>query len=190
MNSAFEEELVEAKDYTKWIWLGVVLLFVGVIAAMWLFTVRKPAKSVSRASHILISFNSADPAERDRALKLITSIRERILAGESFAKMAEQYSNDPANAYKGGDLGYNPKGTFADPVDNYIWGAEIGQLSDVIQTSYGFHLVMVTDRRLSSADELLRQQEEEWRKRFVGVEGSKPAGQQEGTREEGAAPAR
>jgi parvulin-like peptidyl-prolyl isomerase len=190
MNSAFEEELVEAKDYTRWIWLGVVLLFVGVVAAMWLFTVRKPAKSVSRASHILITFDSADPAERDRALKLITSIRERIAGGESFTRMAEQYSNDPANAYKGGDLGYNPQGTFAKPVDDYIWTAEIGQLSDVIQSQFGFHLVVVTDRRLSSADELLRQQDEEYRRRFVGVDGAHPADRQETTGNEASAPVR
>jgi len=156
----YDDDAPEPKDYTKWIWGGVLLLFAGLIGALWMSSGGNPQVSQCRVRHILITFSENNPGERAGALDLARSLRERIVNGESFSTLARQYSNDPGSASKGGDLGYVTKGQLVRLVDDYIWTAPIGQVSDVIQTQYGFHLVRVEDRRLSKVDELRRRQQE------------------------------
>lgn len=142
----------EPFDWTKYIWGSVVLLIILMVFLIWLSGQFKPRTSYVRAKHILIKFNPADPADRQRALKTITELRERILRGESFGKIAKEYSNDTATARRGGDLGYYGRNSFDPAFEAYVWSAPIGQLSDVIETKFGFHLVVVVDRHLTDVD--------------------------------------
>ncbi len=142
----------EPKDWTKYIWGGIIFLFIIMIALIWMAGHAKPKTSYVRAKHILIKFSPNDPADRQRALQFITELRERILKGESFEKLAKEYSNDPASARRGGDLGYYGRNSFEPNFESYVWSAPIGQLSDVIETKYGFHLIIVTDRHLTDVD--------------------------------------
>lgn len=165
----YEEDVPEPKDYMKWMWGGVLLLFAALVGALWVSSGGNPQVSQCRVRHILITFKENNPAERASALELARSLRERIVSGQSFADLARQYSNDPGSAKKGGDLGYVTKGQLAKLVDEYIWNAPVGQVSEVIQTQYGFHLVRVEDRRLSKVDELKRRREEELKQ--VNIDG-------------------
>lgn len=146
------DAVAEGRDYTKWIWFGVIALFVALGVVLYMSEGINPSVSIVRARHILIAFNDSDPTERAQALTKIREIRERVAQGEDFGKLARDYSNDPGSASKGGDLGYVQRSILDPKIDGYIWSAPVGQLSDIIQTKFGFHIVVVDDRRLSEAD--------------------------------------
>ncbi|MBM3289099.1 MAG: hypothetical protein FJY92_03015 [Candidatus Hydrogenedentes bacterium] len=147
----------EPRDVTKWVWLAVIVLFVAMGAVLYLYSGLNPQVSVVRIRHILISFDKADPASRAQALERIRGLRERIQKGEDFGKLARDNSNDATTASKGGDLGYYPKGSFENAVETFAWSAPVDQLSDVLTTSFGFHLVEVVDRRFSKVDALAQE---------------------------------
>lgn len=166
------EEGAEPKDRTKLIWGFVLALICVMLAAIWWAGKLEPNTSVVRLKHILISYDASNPSDEARARDLIRSLRERILNGESFSKLAEEYSNDPGSARRGGDLGYLEMGSLAEPMEVFAWTAPIGQLSDVIKTQFGYHLAIVTDRRLSDVDRLRMKEDQEWQRRISGQSGN------------------
>jgi parvulin-like peptidyl-prolyl isomerase len=143
----------EPKDRTKLIWLGVAGVIVLLVAALVMLAPRKGDVTEVRAKHILVKCNAGDPVDRARALELITDLRRRIENGESFAKLAKEFSDDEFSAARGGDLGYASKGLYEAAFEQYVWSAPIGQMSDILQTKYGFHLVVVLDRHVSKTDQ-------------------------------------
>ncbi|HEX7481317.1 MAG TPA: peptidylprolyl isomerase [Polyangiales bacterium] len=97
-----------------------------------------------RARHILIKAEesaSADAklAARKRADDLLT----RAKKGEDFATLAKQFSEDTGSAKKGGDLGFNPKGRMVKPFDDAQFALKAGQLSDVVESQFGYHIIKV-----------------------------------------------
>jgi len=157
MNSGFNEpdfdSAAEGKDHTLWWWAAAGILAVVLIGVLFIWGRGDPNVSRVRLRHILISFDANDPADRARALELAEALRKRILEGESFSKLAKEYSNDPLSASRGGDLNYHKKGELDTAIEDYAWSAPVGELSGVLQTSYGYNLVRVEDRHLSDADE-------------------------------------
>jgi parvulin-like peptidyl-prolyl isomerase len=162
MNSEYRE-VEEPKDRTWLLWVGLGLVLCLMVAAMALYTRGDATRSVVRARHILIAFNKHDPVDRERALKQITELRERIVNGEDFAQIAADYSQDPLSARRGGDLNYAERGAYTADFENYVWTAPIGELSDVIETDFGFHLIRVEDRVVSEVDRVVMEQEREIR---------------------------
>ncbi len=152
MTSNELEMTAEPKDRTTWIWFGVLILFAASVGALWVANRSSGDLTQVRAKHILIKCNKADLADRARALEMITGLHSRIGKGESFSALATQFSDDEGSASRGGDLGYYPRRTFEPEFEKYVWSAPLGQLSDIIQTSNGFHLVVVIDRHVSEAD--------------------------------------
>ncbi|MCP4644110.1 MAG: hypothetical protein GY851_26945 [bacterium] len=151
MNSEYSADQ-EPRDYTKWIWLSVIGVFVVMILALWLFTGMDPLESVVRPRHILIAIDTQNPAGRASAHEQAVSIRQRIVDGEDFGDMAQRYSQDPGSASRGGTLGWTPKGEFAEAFEKYVWAAPIGEISEPIQTSFGFHIIVVEDRKIAKQD--------------------------------------
>lgn len=86
-----------------------------------------------RASHILL-----------RSREEADSVLSKITAGSDFGEMAKQFSLDPT-ASKGGDLGFFEKGQLILEIEETAFAMKKGQLSDVIQTQFGYHLLKVTD---------------------------------------------
>jgi parvulin-like peptidyl-prolyl isomerase len=150
LNDRIVEE--EPKDRTKWMWAGIIAIFAIAAAVLWILSHSGPDVSRVHAKHILIKFNAADPVDRARALTLVNELRERIMKGESFKKLAKDYSNDEFSSPRGGDLGYQRRGMFEPAFEACVWSAPIGQLSEVVQTNYGFHLITVVDRHISAAE--------------------------------------
>jgi peptidyl-prolyl cis-trans isomerase C len=103
-----------------------------------------------RASHILILV-SPDAGEEDKAAarSRIVEIRERIAGGEDFAELATEFSED-GSSMNGGDLGYFQREQMVKPFADAAFSLAIGELSDVVTTQYGYHLIRVTDRREES----------------------------------------
>jgi parvulin-like peptidyl-prolyl isomerase len=161
MTSEFDRVEEDPKDYTKWIWLGVIALAAVLVAVLWVSGRQAYAgQSVVRAKHILVKFDAKDPLDRAEALKRVTDVRNRLLAGESFSKLARDYSDDSFSSARGGDLGYARKGVYADEFEAYIWTAPVGQLSEIVTTGHGFHLIVVEDRHLSKGDAYERELQE------------------------------
>jgi parvulin-like peptidyl-prolyl isomerase len=75
-----------------------------------------------------------------------TKVVERLKAGEDFAELAKELSKDPGSATEGGDLGFVPRGRFVGPVDEAVFSLPIGQVSDPIQTEFGWHVIEVLER--------------------------------------------
>jgi len=99
------------------------------------------------AAHLLIQLG---PEENESAAvearaKAETS-RERILAGEDFAAVAAEVSEDPGSREDGGDLGVFARGVNAPEIDNAAFSLEAGELSEVVQSGFGFHVIQVIDR--------------------------------------------
>lgn len=159
----------DLRDRTRWVWIAIVLLVVIAAAAVWVMNSGDPNVSRVRVKHILIQFDSLDPQDRASAHETITRLRERIAEGISFEQLAREYSDDEMSARRGGDLGYLKRGILSDNVENYVWDAPLNTVSDIIETPFGFHLVVVVDRFFSSADlaqkeleeRVLREMEEE-----------------------------
>jgi parvulin-like peptidyl-prolyl isomerase len=89
-----------------------------------------------RASHLLVE-TKADAI----------SIREEILSGRDFADAAEEFSICPSGQ-AGGDLGYFERGDMVSEFDQAAFELPVGELSEPIQTQFGWHLIIVTDKRV------------------------------------------
>jgi len=74
-------------------------------------------------------------------------MRSRILKGERFSTMALLYSEDPGSARKGGELGFHGRGEFAPEFEATAFGLKEGEISEVIETEFGFHIIQLIERR-------------------------------------------
>lgn len=107
----------------------------------------KQAESV-RVSHILAKLDkNASSEEVDAAKQKVEKIRERITAGEDFAELARASSDCPS-AKNGGDLGFIVRGQTVPEFEKCAYGLEKpGQVSEVIKTSFGFHVLKLMEKR-------------------------------------------
>ena len=87
-----------------------------------------------RASHIMVDTE----AEANEVL-------QKLKDGGDFAELAKQYSKDPSKA-RGGDLGYFIKGQLMPEIEDACFKLQVGQLSDIIKTKFGYHIIKLTDR--------------------------------------------
>jgi len=103
-----------------------------------------------QASHILIKFSpDADDPQKAEARKEIEQIQEKLKNGEDFAALAKEFSKCPSGA-KGGDLGHFGRGQMVGPFEDSAFALEPGKTSDVVETSFGYHLIKVVDRKPES----------------------------------------
>ena len=100
-----------------------------------------------RASHILImAEENADQATKQKARAQIDDILKRARAGEDFAKLAQAHSQD-GSAAQGGDLDFFTRGRMVPPFEQAAFALPLGEISDVVTTQFGYHIIKATDRR-------------------------------------------
>ncbi len=87
-----------------------------------------------------------DSADDARGKAAALAARKRILAGEKFAKVAAEVSQDPSSNKSGGDLGFFAEGTMDPSIESAAFTLPIGRLSDPVRTPYGWHILEVLDR--------------------------------------------
>jgi peptidyl-prolyl cis-trans isomerase C len=101
-----------------------------------------------RASHILIGVaKDATPAVKQAARTEAEGVLKRAKAGEDFATLAKQFSKDSGSAAVGGDLNFFPKEQMVPPFSAAAWALKPGEISDLVETEFGFHIIKLTDRR-------------------------------------------
>jgi peptidyl-prolyl cis-trans isomerase D len=98
-----------------------------------------------RARHILIAADSQRDLNEARALA--QSLRQRIEAGEEFAELAAEYSDDEGSAQQGGDLGWAEQGFFVEPFERVLFTLEPGEVSEPVETVFGFHVIRLDEVR-------------------------------------------
>lgn len=100
-----------------------------------------------RASHILIGFDDQDTAETKAAKKKqAEDILAQLKKGGDFAELAKQYSTCPSKQ-QGGDLGYFPRGQMVKPFEDAVFALKKGQMSGVVETQFGYHVIKKTDEK-------------------------------------------
>ena len=99
----------------------------------------------TNVSHILIRPSEIVTTEQARVQA--QSIYDRIQAGEDFAALAREYSEDPASALNGGELGWSTPDQFVPQFAEVMVAADIGAVSAPFESEFGWHLLLVEDRR-------------------------------------------
>lgn len=104
-------------------------------------------KSEMEISEIVIA-PQVNAVERAKALKKITDIREQIISKKAtFEDLAKKNSQDPGSAIRGGDLGFAKRGTYVPEFEAAVYTLEKNEVSDVIETEFGFHIIEMLERR-------------------------------------------
>ncbi|WP_404983232.1 peptidylprolyl isomerase [Cobetia marina] len=101
--------------------------------------------SQTQARHILIQPN---PNMSDQqALERAESIRRRVLGGEDFAALAQEFSDDKGSSLKGGELGWVSPGQTVSSFETAMNALKVGEVSQPIKTRFGYHIIEVENRR-------------------------------------------
>ncbi len=104
---------------------------------------KKPERALAR--HILISVEGDNEEEKIAARQKIEEIRQRIVDGADFSEEAAAHSGCPSGQNNGGSLGWFGRGMMVPEFDNAVFSMEIGELSGIIETSFGYHIIEKTD---------------------------------------------
>jgi peptidyl-prolyl cis-trans isomerase C len=100
-----------------------------------------------RASHILIKVGpGADTSQKAEARKKLEKIQGRVNNGEDFSALARERSEGPSSA-RGGDLGYFGRGKMVKPFEEAALALRPGEVSDIVETEFGYHLIKVFDKK-------------------------------------------
>jgi hypothetical protein len=129
-----------------------------------------------RARHILLRIPAdATDAQRQELRQQADQLRERAAGGEDFAALATQHSQDPGSAQRGGDLGFFGRGRMVAPFEEAAFALQVGEVSQVVESPFGFHVIRLEDRRQPDIEPereqfrqyLVQQAEEEAENRYI-----------------------
>jgi peptidyl-prolyl cis-trans isomerase SurA len=120
-------------------------------------TDRKPSRGEIRVSHIMVRFHEQLPTPEDtlKGYAEIKVLQDSLRAGSDFAELAKAHSEDAGSAAAGGDLGFIGRRRAVQPFDEAAFSLRVGQVSGIVRTPFGYHLIKVTaEKPLGSFDEM------------------------------------
>ena len=97
-------------------------------------------------SHIYI-VPKPDTSVEAKTRSVMQSLLDSIRAGGDFADFAKRYSTDPGSAASGGDLGWEKRGVFVREFEETVFGMKEGEISNIVKTQFGFHIIQLLGRR-------------------------------------------
>lgn len=101
-----------------------------------------------RASHILVSFTTPEGTiDSAKALLRVDSVMTQLKSGADFAELAMTYSDDTGSKPNGGDLGFFERRQMVKEFDETAFGMNVGDVSGIVKTTYGYHIIKVTDKK-------------------------------------------
>jgi hypothetical protein len=122
----------------------------------------------AKARHILISTQpqpgadpTAAPPDKEKLRQKALDVLKRVRAGEDFAALAKQFSDDPGSKEQGGDLGYFDRGRMVAEFDKTVFSLEPGQVGDLVETRFGFHIIKLEDKRQAPFEDSTKDQIEQ-----------------------------
>jgi peptidyl-prolyl cis-trans isomerase D len=98
-----------------------------------------------KVRHILIRADAKDAEASAKAKQKAESIQKEAAGGKDFSQLAKQYSEDPGTKDRGGEIGFITKGMVVPEFEQAAFSMKVGEVSPVIQTPYGFHILKVDD---------------------------------------------
>lgn len=106
-----------------------------------------------KASHILINIKQdPTPADTLEAYQKISEIKNKLMAGSDFPTLAKEFSQDPSAKANGGDLGYFTAMQMVYPFEQAAYGTTVGEISPLVRTRFGYHVLKIHDRRKSRGE--------------------------------------
>ena len=97
-----------------------------------------------KASHILLR-KASKPDDVNSKKEQIDALLSRARSGEDFGKLAAEFSEDPGSKQKNGDLGFFTRRQMVQPFDEAVFNLKVGEISDIVETQFGYHIIKVTD---------------------------------------------
>jgi len=120
-----------------------------------------------KARHILLKTTGKSPEEEAKVKQKAEALLKQIQGGADFAELARKNSEDPGSAVKGGDLDWIVRGQTVKPFEDAAFSLKPNQLSGLIKTEYGYHIIQVLDHQQAhqqTFDEVKTQLTDEYRK--------------------------
>jgi foldase protein PrsA len=104
-------------------------------------------EELASVRHILLMTQGKSDAEKEEIRKKMEGILARAKKGEDFAVLAKEYTEDPGSKDKGGLYENFPKGQMVKPFEDAAFSLPIGEISDIVETRYGYHILKIVDRK-------------------------------------------
>lgn len=101
------------------------------------------SNELRQARHILIEAN--DQRSADEANAIAADVLKQLQGGKDFTSLVTEFSDDIGTKFTGGDLGFNARGTFEPALDDAIFSLQKDQLSSIVETQFGLHIVQLSD---------------------------------------------
>jgi parvulin-like peptidyl-prolyl isomerase len=111
------------------------------------YAVETAGDKTASVRHILLLTQGKTEAEKAEALKKIEGILARAKAGEDFAELAKQYTEDPGSKDNGGLYENFGRGQMVKPFEDAAFSVPVGETSGIVETAYGYHIIKVVDRK-------------------------------------------
>ena len=89
--------------------------------------------------------------DKSKAVNSVKKIKKELDQGADFAELAQKYSEDAESARKGGDLGYFIRGWMVPAFEKSAFTATVGQVTEPVETEFGYHLILVEEKRAPQA---------------------------------------
>ena len=109
---------------------------------------EKQRQEVKRAEE-----EQARQAHQKQVREKAEAVLSRARAGEDFAALAKEFSEEEASKDKGGDLGWVVRGSMVKPFEDAAFALQDGEVSDIVETAYGLHIIKVTGRRMEKGSD-------------------------------------
>lgn len=108
---------------------------------------------MARVRHILVKVApGASEEEKKKAKEKAEGILDKIRAGEDFAKLATELSDDTGSKAKGGDLGFFARGRMVKPFEDAAFSLKPGQVSGIVETQFGYHIIKMEEMKEAGID--------------------------------------
>jgi peptidyl-prolyl cis-trans isomerase D len=115
------------------------------------YVVNISKREKRKASHILLKIGSDDKSDKAATKKKLEDFRMQLETGSSFKELAREHSEDPVSAKQGGDLGWiEPDGQMVKPFEDALFVLEEGEISGVVESQFGMHLIKLTKIKRAS----------------------------------------
>ena len=104
------------------------------------------SEETRKSRHILVAVDTED-GEDEAAKTKAQGILDRVRAGEDFAALATEFSDDPGSKVNGGELDWSPRAAFVGPFSDVLFELEVGEVSELVKTRFGYHIIKLDDVR-------------------------------------------